>query len=67
MADQVSEVLLELTPQHEIDRIVIGQVDGSATEYQFTDRTENVAIPERQFEFSPPPGTEMVEGDLGGG
>jgi outer membrane lipoprotein carrier protein len=66
LADQVSEILLEVTPQHAINRIVIGQVDGSMTEYRFTDQKENVAIPEKQFEFSPPPGTETVEGELGG-
>jgi outer membrane lipoprotein carrier protein len=66
MADQVSEILIEVTPQHEIDRIVIDQVDGSTTEYRFTEQKENVAISERQFEFTPPPGTETVEGDIGG-
>jgi len=64
----VSEILIEVTPQHEINRIVIDQVDGSTTEYRFTDQKENVAISERQFEFTPPAGTETVEGEeLGGG
>jgi outer membrane lipoprotein-sorting protein len=45
---------------------VIDQVDGSTTEYRFTEQKENVAISERQFEFTPPPGTETVEGDIGG-
>jgi outer membrane lipoprotein carrier protein len=66
LADQVSEIQIEVTPQHEIGRIVIDQVDGSTTEYRFTDQKENVAISEKQFEFTPPPGTETVEGDLGG-
>ena len=68
MADLVSEILIEVTPQHEINRMVIDQVDGSTTEYRFTDQKENVAISERQFEFTPPAGTETVEGEeLGGG
>jgi outer membrane lipoprotein carrier protein len=68
MADLVSEILIEVTPQHEINRIVIDLVDGSTTEYRFTDQKENVAISERQFEFTPPAGTETVEGEeLGGG
>jgi outer membrane lipoprotein-sorting protein len=47
---------------------VIDLVDGSTTEYRFTDQKENVAISERQFEFTPPAGTETVEGEeLGGG
>src|SRR5580698_9822808 len=68
MADLVGEILIEVTPQHEINRIVIDLVDGSTTEYRFTDQKENVAISERQFEFTPPAGTETVEGEeLGGG
>jgi outer membrane lipoprotein carrier protein len=64
MADRVSEILLEVTPEHRIARMVIDDVDGSATEYRFSDQKENVAIPEGQFLFSPPPGTETIEGEL---
>jgi len=67
MADRVSEILLEVTPAHQIVRIVIDEVDGSTTEYQFSGQQENVAIPDGRFEFRPPPGTETVEGELGGG
>ncbi len=66
MADRVSEILLEVTPEHRIARIVIDDVDGSSTEYRFSDQKENVTIPEGQFEFRPPAGTEIVEGELGG-
>ncbi|MGA8442431.1 MAG: outer membrane lipoprotein carrier protein LolA [Candidatus Sulfotelmatobacter sp.] len=66
MADRVNEILLEVTPEHQIARIVIDEVDGSSTEYRFSDQKENVAIPEGQFEFRPPVGTEIVEGELGG-
>jgi outer membrane lipoprotein carrier protein len=65
LADRVSEILLEVTPEHRITRIVIDEVDGSVTEYRFSDQKENVTIPEGQFQFSPPPGTETVEGGLG--
>jgi outer membrane lipoprotein carrier protein len=65
MADRVSEILLEVTPEHQITRIVIDDVDGSTTEYRFGEQKENVSIPEKQFEFSPPAGTEIVEGELG--
>jgi outer membrane lipoprotein-sorting protein len=61
----VSEILLEVTPEHRIARIVIDEVDGSATEYRFSEQKENVAIPEGEFQFSPPPGTETIEGELG--
>jgi outer membrane lipoprotein carrier protein len=67
MADRVSEILLEVTPEHQIVRIVIDEVDGSTTEYQFSGQKENVAIPDGRFEFRPPAGTETIEGELGGG
>ena len=54
-----------MTPEHQIVRIVIDDVDGSVTEYRFSDQKEDVSIPEGQFEFSPPAGTETVEGELG--
>jgi outer membrane lipoprotein-sorting protein len=65
MADRISEILLEVTPEHEIVRIEIDDVDGSITEYRFSDQKEDVSIPEGRFEFSPPAGTETVEGELG--
>ena len=65
MAERVSEILVEVTPEHRIVRIVIEEVDGSVTEYRFSDQKENVAIPEGMFQFKPPAGTETVEGNLG--
>ena len=65
LAGRVSEILLEVTPEHQIARIVIDEVDGSATEYRFREQKENVEIPEGRFEFSPPAGVETVEGELG--
>jgi outer membrane lipoprotein carrier protein len=62
MADQVSEVVLEITPDHRIVRIILQDVDGSATEYRFTDQKDDVAVANQNFEFQPPPGTETVEG-----
>jgi outer membrane lipoprotein carrier protein len=62
LADRVSEILLEVTPEHEITRIVIQEVDGAATEYRFGEIKENVAIADGRFQFKPPAGTETVEG-----
>jgi outer membrane lipoprotein carrier protein len=62
LADRVSEILLEITPEHEITRIVIQEVDGAATEYRFGEIKENVAIADGRFQFKPPAGTESVEG-----
>jgi outer membrane lipoprotein carrier protein len=64
MADRVSEILLEITPDHQIARIVIQEVDGAATEYRFGEMKEDVSIGDGRFEFKPPAGTETVEGGL---
>jgi outer membrane lipoprotein carrier protein len=63
-ADRISEILLEVTPEHRVVRIVMDEVDGSVTEYRFSNQRENEAIPDGRFEFNPPPGTETVESDL---
>jgi len=62
LAGRVSEILLEVTPEHRIVRIVMNDVDGSVTEYRFTDEKENEPVPAGEFQFTPPPGTETVEG-----
>jgi outer membrane lipoprotein carrier protein len=64
LAERVSEILLEVDPERRITRIVIDEVDGSVTEYRFSEQKENEAIPEGRFQFSPPPGTETVESEL---
>jgi outer membrane lipoprotein carrier protein len=64
LADRVSEILLEITPDHQIARIVIQEVDGAATEYRFGEMKEDVEIGDGRFGFKPPAGTETVEGGL---
>jgi outer membrane lipoprotein carrier protein len=66
LADRVSEILLEVSPEHQITRIIIADVDGSTTEYRFSGQKEDVKVPGGIFEFRPPPGTETIEGELGG-
>jgi outer membrane lipoprotein carrier protein len=65
MADRVSQVLLEVTPEYQIARISMQAADGSTTEYRFSDQKENVEIDEKQFRFLPPAGVEVIDGDLG--
>lgn len=62
ISDQVSEVLLEITPDDEIRQITLQNVDGSTTEYRFSDQKEDVAVANARFEFRPPAGTEVVQG-----
>jgi outer membrane lipoprotein carrier protein len=65
LAERVSEILLEVTPEHRIVRIEINEVDGSVTEYLFSDQKEDEAISEGLFRFRPPAGTETLESGLG--
>jgi outer membrane lipoprotein carrier protein len=64
MGDQVSEILLEITPESRIVRMAVQGVDGAATEYRFTDQKEDVAIADGRFAFKAPAGTEVLEGGL---
>lgn len=64
MANQVSEVLLEVEPDGQIDRVVMSGVDGSTTEYSFSSQKENIKMSDSQFHFSPPAGVEIVEGQF---
>jgi len=65
MEDRVSEVLIEVTPQHQIARILIHAADDSITEYRFSNQREDVQIPDGKFRFTPPAGTETIEDEPG--
>lgn len=62
MEDRVQRVVLEINPTDQISRIRIEEVDGSVTEFTFSDIQENVAVNPSLFHFSPPQGVEVVEG-----
>ncbi len=64
MADRLTDVLLEINNAGQITRLVLDGADGSVTEYNFDNQRENLDIPEQQFRFVPPPGVEVVRGDL---
>lgn len=65
MGDRINQVLLEVTPQNRIRRIQIEDADGSVTEYQFREPMEDVEVADELFRFSPPPGVETIEGEIG--
>jgi outer membrane lipoprotein carrier protein len=65
MADRVSDVQLEINPANQIVRIVLIDTDGVTTEFRFAGFKENVDLSDGRFEFAPPPGVEVVEGELG--
>jgi len=65
MKDRISDVVLEITPSNQIARIVLTEVDGATTEFRFSSPVENQAVSDSRFHFTPPPGVETVEGELG--
>ncbi|MGA3091298.1 MAG: outer membrane lipoprotein carrier protein LolA [Terriglobales bacterium] len=65
MAEQVSEVQLEISPADQIVRIVLIAADGATTEFRFAGWKENLELNDSRFQFVPPPGVETVEGQLG--
>jgi outer membrane lipoprotein carrier protein len=64
-AGAVSEVQLEITPSDQIVRIVLMEADGATTEFRFAGWKENLELSNSRFQFTPPPGVETVEGELG--
>ena len=63
MADRLSRVLLEISPDGTLFRIVAEELDGSTTEFRFRNQQENVAIPDTRFRFQPPPGVETIQAE----
>jgi outer membrane lipoprotein carrier protein len=65
LEDRVSEILLEVTPEGEIVRIQVDEVDGGTTEYRFSQEKENVEVADHLFHFAVPAGVEVVDGEFG--
>jgi len=63
MADRVTDVVLEIAPgdRNNIVRIIVEEVDGSTTEFRFTNIIENAAVEDAKFRFTPPPGVQVIE------
>jgi outer membrane lipoprotein carrier protein len=65
LEDRIREVLLEITPERQIIRILIHGADDSITEYRFSNQKENVEVSNAQFRFAPSAGTEVIEDETG--
>lgn len=63
MRDRVSELLLEITPRQQIVRILIREVDGTSTDFRFSQMEENIPVQDSLFRFTPPPGVETLQDD----
>jgi outer membrane lipoprotein carrier protein len=67
LEDRVEQVVLEITPERRIARILIHATDDSVTEYRFSNQKENVEIADKAFRFTAPAGTEVIEDNSGNG
>jgi len=65
LAGRVNQVILETTPESLISRIIVEEVDGSETEFRFSQMKENLEVSEQRFHFTPPPGVEVISGEAG--
>ena len=61
LADRVTQVLLEITPDSRLRRILIEEEDGSATEFRFSNEKTNAVLADAKFRFTPPAGVETIE------
>lgn len=61
MKDRISSVVLEVSPAHQIHRIVIHGIDGTTTDFRFSQIEENVPVQDSLFHFVPPPGVQVFE------
>jgi outer membrane lipoprotein carrier protein len=61
LKDRVSEVVMEISPEHQIRRILIHGVDSTTTDFRFSQIEENVPVQDSLFRFVPPPGVQIFE------
>ena len=60
MADRVEWIVLEVSPDLVIRRLIFEEPGGIQTEFRFTDEEANPALALALFYFQPPPGTELI-------
>ena len=61
MEDRISRVLLEVSPEGQIARIFVEELDGATTDFRFADIQENVSLSPDLFKFTAPPGIQIIE------
>lgn len=59
--DLYREVLMEVTPGFDIQRLVVFYPDRSSMEFHFRQIERNAATSPTLFRFTPPPGAEVIE------
>lgn len=63
MKDRISEVLLEVNSAHQFARILVREIDGTTTDFHFSQIEENIPVADSLFRFVPPPGVETIRED----
>lgn len=62
MEQRVREIALTVDAHGEIHAMHIAEVDGSTTDFTFSDMKENVPTTDAEFTFTPPAGVAVVDG-----
>ena len=62
MENRVKEMSLRVTPAGSITEMKVEELDGSTTEFTFTDSVENIPAKDSDFVFTPPAGVTIVNG-----
>ena len=62
MEQRIKELVLTVEPTGAIDTLRLEEMDGSATEFMFTNMRENAPIPDAEFTFAVPAGIAVVNG-----
>lgn len=60
-AGDYSSVLIELDPQFDVRRLVVTYADHSQMDFRFDRIQRNVPLPPSLFQFTPPPGTQVID------
>lgn len=55
-----SSALIEVTPAFDIRRLVVFYPDNSTMQFEFSNIHRNLAVNSSLFDFTPPPGTEII-------
>lgn len=61
LKERVAQVLLEVGPDGALTRILAEEVDGSTTEFRFSDQHDNVPVAGDKFKFVAPPGVQVEQ------
>jgi outer membrane lipoprotein carrier protein len=60
-AEVYTDVLIELSPQFDMRRLVINYPDHSRMDFRFDHLERNPAVSRSLFQFTPPPGTDIID------